>query len=133
MSENQQPLTDEQTKLQAESMPNIPEAEDTSLPAETDGQILTDAEEEVPEEDEDIDPADVRIFGLRRVCFHCTAFGVAGGYILTGLIGLAGFTAPNANICAVICGAIGYFIGKQLDKKRQAAREAAEETPDNAE
>lgn len=134
MSENQQPLTEENTTVPAETTSEAPEAEESMLPAESDGEELTEVtdddaaetpdEEEIPEE-EDIDPADVRIFGMPRMCFHFTAFGVAGGYILCGLIGLAGFKAPDATICAVVCGAAGYFLGKQLHKKRKAEREAA--------
>lgn len=134
MSEKQQPLTEENTTVPAETVPEAPEAEQSILPAEPAGEELTEItgddalekqdEEEIPEE-EDIDPADVRIFGMPRMCFHFTAFGVAGGYILCGLIGLAGFKAPDATICAVVCGAAGYFLGKQLHKKRKAEREAA--------
>lgn len=130
MSENQQPLTDEQasTPMQSDTT-----AEQAELSKQTDAapELLTDPDADdadMIEDEEDIDPADVRIFGLRRLYFHCTAFGVAGGYILTGLIGIAGYTAPSPYIAAVICGAVGYFIAKQLDKKRQAARDAAAET-----
>ena len=87
----------------------------------------------MPEEEEDIDPADVRIFGLPRVGFHCTALGVAAGYLVAGLIGLAGFNPPNATVCAIVCAAIGYFIGNRLYKKRKAARDAAEQSPESAE
>lgn len=121
MSENQQPLTDEQ----AETAP----VEPVDLSAETNE--VTDAiapAEEQPEEEVDIDPADVHIFGMPRIGFHCTAFGVAGGYIVCGLLGMAGFNPPNATICAVICAAIGYVIGKQLYKRNKAARDAAVET-----
>lgn len=121
MSENQQPLTDEQ----AETAP----VELVDLSAETNE--VTDAidpAEEQPEEEVDIDPADVHIFGMPRIGFHCTAFGVAGGYIVCGLLGMAGFNPPNATICAVICAAIGYVIGKQLYKRNKAARDAAAET-----
>ena len=121
MSENQQSLTDEQ----AETAP----VEPVDLSAETNE--VTDAidpAEEQPEEEVDIDPADVHIFGMPRIGFHCTAFGVAGGYIVCGLLGMAGFNPPNATICAVICAAIGYVIGKQLYKRNKAARDAAAET-----
>ena len=121
MGENQQPLTDEQ----AETAPLEP----VDLSAETNE--VTDAvdpAEEQPEEEVDIDPADVHIFGMPRIGFHCTAFGVAGGYIVCGLLGMAGFNPPNATICAVICAAIGDVIGKQLYKRNKAARDAAAET-----
>lgn len=118
MSENQQPLTEEQ----AESAP----VEPVDLPAGTDEAIdAVDLTEEQPEEEVDIDPADVHIFGMPRVGFHCTAFGVAGGYIVSGLLGMAGFNPPDATICAVVCAAIGYVIGRQLYKRDKAARDAA--------
>ena len=133
MRENQQPLTEEPIEP-VQPVSEQPEA--PVLPAENDIDDLIQTADDTAEEpvkEEDIDPADVKIFGLRRVCFHATAFGVAGGYIVTGLIGIAGFTAPNANICAIICGALGYFIGSRLYKKQKAARDAAEHNPENAE
>ena len=131
MSENQQPLTDEQ----AETAP----VEPVDLSAETNE--VTDAiapAEEQPEEEVDIDPADVHIFGMPRIGFHCTAFGVAGGYIVCGLVGiLAEKTAgtpigdlaaksPDAWIWAIVFAAVGYLIGKQKHKKRMATKEAEE-------
>ncbi len=121
MSENQQPLTDEP----AEPAPVEP-VDLSAAPTEVTDAI--DPAEEQPEEEVDIDPADVHIFGMPRIGFHCTAFGVAGGYIVCGLLGMAGFNPPNATICAVICAAIGYVIGKQLYKRNKAARDAAAET-----
>ncbi len=136
MSENLKPLTDEQTEP-AQSVSEAPEREETVLPAEVDSdeavQMTDDSTAEAPEEEEDIDPADVRIFGLPRVGFHCTALGVAAGYLVAGLIGLAGFNPPNATVCAIVCAAIGYFIGNRLYKKRKAARDAAEQSPESAE
>lgn len=124
MSENQQPLTDEQ----AETAP----VEPVDLSAETtEVTEAVDPAEEQPEEEVDIDPADVHIFGMPRVGFHCTAFGVAGGYIVCGLLGMAGFNPPDATICAVVCAAIGYVIGKQLYKRDEAARDAAAETSED--
>ena len=137
MSENQQPLTEEeQAVLSAEPMePDLPEAveaREATLPAETDADLSAEDEaedaeiedEELEAEEEDIDPADVKIFGMPRVCFHGAAFGVAGGYILCGLLGLAGIPAPSPTVCAIACAVVGYFIGKYFDKKRLAAKEA---------
>lgn len=72
---------------------------------------------------------------MPRVCFHGAAFGVAGGYILCGLLGLAGIPAPSPTVCAIACAVVGYFIGKYFDKKRLAAKEAeaAAEAADGAE
>lgn len=103
------------------------EMDDTRLDADDDAldaEEMTD-EEETTDEDEEIDPADVKIFGMPRVCFHGTAFGVAGGYIVSGLIGLSGLPTPSPMTCAVVCGGIGYLIAKQIRKKQVAAREAA--------
>ena len=137
MSENQKTLSEEQ----AEPVQTAPEAEETEqsvLPAEPDRDEALEAADdtaadEPAEEEEDIDPADVRIFGMPRVCFHFTAFGVAIGYLVSGIIGIAGFNPPSATICAIVCAAIGYFIGNRLYKKRKAARDAAAQSPESAE
>ena len=140
MSENQKTLSEEQ----AEPVQAAPEAEETEqsvLPAEPDRDEALEAADdttadepaEEEEEEEDIDPADVRIFGMPRVCFHYTAFGVAIGYLVSGIIGIAGFNPPSATICAIVCAAIGYFIGNRLYKKRKAARDAAAQSPESAE
>lgn len=135
MSENLNPLTGKPTEP-AQPVSETPEMEEAVLPAEIDShaavETTDDSTAEAPEE-EDIDPADVRIFGLPRVGFHCTAFGVAAGYLVAGLIGLAGFNPPNATVCAIVCAAIGYFIGNRLYKKQKAARDAAEQNPKSAE
>lgn len=128
MSENQKPLADEETE------PEELQAEETVLPVKTDSaEAIELTDDSTAEQPEDIDPADVRIFGLPRIGFHCTAFGVAAGYIVCGLIGLAGFNPPNATICAIICAAVGYFIGNRLYKKRKAEQDAAEQKPESAE
>lgn len=136
MSENQKPLAEEQTES-VQVAPELPQTEEPVLSTETDSdeivETTTDDTEEEPVEEEDIDPADVRIFGMPRVCFHYTAFGVAVGYLVSGIIGMAGYNAPNANICAVVCAAIGYVIGSRLYKIRKAARDAAKQSPDSAE
>ena len=137
MSENQKTLSEEQ----AEPVQTAPEAEETEqsvLPAEPDRDEALEAADDIAadepaEEEEDIDPADVRIFGMPRVCFHYTAFGVAIGYLVSGIIGIAGFNPPSATICAIVCAAIGYFIGNRLYKKRKAARDAAAQSPESAE
>lgn len=136
MSENQNPLAEEQTES-VQTAPEAPETEESVLSAEADSDAIvettTDGAEEEPVEEEDIDPADVRIFGMPRVCFHYTAFGVAIGYLVSGIIGIAGFNPPSATICAIVCAAIGYFIGNRLYKKRKAARDAAAQSPESAE
>ena len=130
MSENQQPLTEEEQAVpSAEPMePDLPEAVgagEATLPAEADADLS--AEDEA--EDAEIED------GMPRVCFHGAAFGVAGGYILCGLLGLAGIPAPSPTVCAIACAVVGYFIGKYFDKKRLAAKEAeaAAEAADGAE
>ena len=163
MSENQQPLDqeEEQTAPQAEAaaadedtpaqeeLAALPdEAETETLPAEAgdndlvsgedDTDLTSDDQTDEEDEEPDIDPADVRILGLPRVCFQCAAFGVALGYIVCGLFGIlaermAGTTigdllakTQSVTACAIIGGAIGYMIGRHLHKKRLAAREAEE-------
>ena len=146
MSENQQPLTEEKTEpaqsAPAEADTVSEENEASVLPAETDDNEPVETEdddteaqpEETEEEEEDIDHADVKIFGMPRVVFHYTAFGVAIGYILAGLIGVAGLTPPNPTICAVVCAVIGYFLGKRIYQKRKAERDRAKaEAENNAE
>lgn len=118
MSENQQPLDEEQAASAAEkeltSVQAMPAATDSSpsadsdtladglaadegnseIPAEEDADISDDESEyeedisDEEEEEEDIDPADVRILDMPRVCFHLAASGVAVGYIACGLVGL---------------------------------------------
>ena len=163
MSENQQPLdqeeeqtapqaeaaaADEDTPAQEEPAALPDEAETETLPAEAgdndlvsdedDTDLTSDDQTDEEEEEPDIDPADVRILGLPRVCFQCAAFGVALGYIVCGLFGIlaermAGTTigdllakTQSVTACAIIGGAIGYLIGRHLHKKRLAAREAEE-------
>ena len=118
MSENQQPLDEEQAASAAENelasaqaMPADPDSRpsadsdtladglaadegNSEIPAEEDADISDDESEyeedisDEEEEEEDIDPADVRILGMPRVCFHLAASGVAVGYIACGLVGL---------------------------------------------
>ena len=112
-----------------------------TLPAESET-ALTESEtavapaEEAPEEEEEIAPEDVKIFGMPRHVFHWTALGAAGGYILAGIIGVAGEQLPvsifatiaaksNATVWAVVVGAVGYFFSSRAEKKRKAAEEAA--------
>lgn len=141
MSENQQPLT-EQEQATAPA-----EAEQPVLPAGEDSTAAEGSEALAADEQPDIDPADVRIFGLRRVCFHFTAGGAAVGYIVCGLLGLLAENAPgtaigdlaaktpSVTICAIAFGVVGYLIGRRLDKKRRAEKEAAlaAETTENPE
>lgn len=141
MSENQQPLTEqEQSTAPAE-------AEQPDLPAGEGSTAAEGSEALAADEQPDIDPADVRIFGLRRVCFHFTAGGAAVGYIVCGLLGLLAENAPgtaigdlaaktpSVTICAIAFGVVGYLIGRRLDKKRRAEKEAAlaAETTENPE
>ena len=87
MSENQQPLDEEQAVSDVQEQetlpqPKLPAAQDENAPA------ILDAEPE--EEEEDIDPADVKIFGMKRHVFQLTCLGAAVGYILCGLVGILG-------------------------------------------
>ena len=135
MSENQQPLDEEQAVSDVQEQENLPAAAEDTLPAAQDenAPAILNAE---PEEEEDIDPADVKIFGMKRHVFHLTCLGAAVGYILCGLVGILGekmqgtglgdilAKSPSATVWAVAVAAVGYFIGSRLEKKREAAREA---------
>lgn len=135
MSENQQLLDEEQAVSDVQEQENLPAAAEDTLPAAQDenAPAILDAE---PEEEEDIDPADVKIFGMKRHVFQLTCLGAAVGYILCGLVGILGekmqgtglgdilAKSPSATVWAVAVAAVGYFIGSRLEKKREAAREA---------
>ncbi len=115
---------------------------DETLPAETETDIAeqeTDIAPAEPEEEEEIAPEDVKIFGMPRHVFHWTAIGAAGGYILAGVVGIIGEQLPgslfetisikaNATVWAVVVGAIGYFFSSRAYKKRKAAEEAEKNT-----
>ena len=112
-----------------------------TLPAESETALTESAPavapaEEAPEEEVEIAPEDVRIFGMPRHVFHWTALGAAGGYILAGIIGVVGEQLPvsifatiaaksNATVWAVVVGAVGYFFSSRAEKKCKAAEEAA--------
>lgn len=142
MSENQQPLTEEQTEpvqsAPAEAETVSEENEASALTAQADDseavQAADDDTEAQPEEteEEDIDPADVKIFGMPRVVFHYTAFGVAIGYILSGVLEMAHFNPPNATILAIAFAVVGYIIGSRLYKKRKAERDRAKADAENS-
>ena len=115
-----------------------PENEQTAaVPAEAETEIVLTPEEAEAEIEEEQDPSEVKIFGMPRMCFHGAAFGVAAGYILTGLIGMAiekvpGFSRiiskmPSATVLAIVCAVLGYLITKRQYNKRKAAREQEEE------
>ena len=127
MSENQQPLDEEQAVSDVQEQETLPAATEDTPPAAQD----LDAEPE--EEEEDIDPADVKIFGMKRHVFQLTCLGAAVGYILCGLVGILGekmqgtglgdilAKSPSTTVWAVVVAAVGYFIGSRLEKKREAA------------
>lgn len=135
MSENQQPLDEEQAVPDVQEQETLPAAAEDTLPAAQDenAPAILDAE---PEDEEDIDPADVKIFGMKRHVFQLTCLGAAVGYILCGLVGILGekmqgtglgdilAKSPSTTVWAVVVAAVGYFIGSRLEKKREAAREA---------
>ena len=129
MSENDK-ITEETANdtLPAEVETDLAEQETDVMPAE-----------EAPEEEEEIAPEDVKIFGMPRHVFHWTAIGAAGGYILAGVVGIIGEQLPgslfetisgktNATVWAVVVGAIGYFFSSRAYKKRKAAEESKKNT-----
>lgn len=146
MSENQQPLDEEQAVSDVQEQETLPAAAEDTLPAAQgeNAPAILDAEPE--EEEEDIDPADVKIFGMKRHVFQLTCLGAAVGYILCGLVGILGekmqgtglgnilAKSPSATVWAVAVAAVGYFIGSRLEKKREAAladEQAALEQPND--
>lgn len=145
MSENQQPLDEEQAVSDVQEQETLPAAAEDTPPAAQDenAPAILDAE---PEEEEDIDPADVKIFGMKRHVFQLTCLGAAVGYILCGLVGILSekmqgtglgnilAKSPSATVWAVAVAAVGYFIGSRLEKKREAAladEQAALEQPND--
>ena len=90
MSENQQPLDEEQAVSDVQEQENLPAAAEDTLPAAQDENAPAILDAEPEEEEEDIDPADVKIFGMKRHVFQLTCLGAAVGYILCGLVGILG-------------------------------------------
>ena len=133
MSENQQPLDEEQAVSDVQEQETLPAAAKDTLPAAQDENAPAILDAEPEDEEEDIDPADVKIFGMKRHVFQLTCLGAAVGYILCGLVGILSekmqgtglgdilAKSPSATVWAA---AVGYFIGSRLEKKREAAREA---------
>lgn len=89
-------------------------------------QIENEPSSDVIEENEGARTAEPMIFGMPGFYFRGAALGVAVGYILSGVIGLAFQRAVSANICAIVMGVAGYFIAKTIRKKR-LAQQATEE------
>lgn len=90
MSENQQPLDEEQAVSDVQEQETLPAAAEDTLPAAQDENAPAILDAEPEEEEEDIDPADVKIFGMKRHVFQLTCLGAAAGYILCGLVGILG-------------------------------------------
>ena len=122
MSENQQPLDEEQAVSDVQEQETLPAAAEDTLPAAQDENAPAILDAEPEEEEEDIDPADVKIFGMKRHVFQLTGLGD----ILA--------KSPSATVWAVAVAAVGYFIGSRLEKKREAAladEQAALEQPND--
>ena len=67
MSENQQPLDEEQAVSDVQEQETLPAAAEDTLPAAQDENAPAILDAEPEEEEEDIDPADVKIFGMKRI------------------------------------------------------------------
>ena len=80
MSENQQPLDEEQAVSDVQEQETLPAAAEDTLPAAQDENAPAILDAEPEEEEEDIDPADVKIFGMKRHVFQLTCLGAAAGY-----------------------------------------------------
>ena len=70
MSENQQPLDEEQAVSDVQEQETLPAAAEDTLPAAQDENAPAILDAEPEEEEEDIDPADVKIFGMKRHVFQ---------------------------------------------------------------
>ena len=70
MSENQQPLDEEQAVSDVQEQETLPAAAEDTLPAAQDENTPAILDAEPEEEEEDIDPADVKIFGMKRHVFR---------------------------------------------------------------
>lgn len=120
-------MSEPNEKLEEQATPEA--NEQPAVPAETEDQIVLTPEEAEEEIEEELDPSEIKIFGLPRICFHGVALGVALGYILTGLIGMAldkmGYPdkMPSATIMAIVCAGIGYLITKRMYNKRKAEKD----------
>lgn len=77
MSENQQPLDEEQAVSDVQEQETLPAAAEDTLPAAQDENAPAILDAEPEEEEEDIDPADVKIFGMKRHVFQLTCLGAA--------------------------------------------------------
>ena len=86
MSENQQPLDEEQAVPDVQEQEPLPAAAEDTLPAAQDENAPAILDADPEEEEEDIDPADVKIFGMKRHVVQLTWLGAAVGYILEGII-----------------------------------------------
>ena len=75
MSENQQPLDEEQAVPDVQEQETLPAAAEDTLPAAQDENAPAILDAEPEEEEEDIDPADVKIFGMKRHVFQLTCLG----------------------------------------------------------
>ena len=99
MSENQQPLDEEQAVSDVQEQETLPAAAEDTLPAAQDENAPAILDAEPEEEEEDIDPADVKIFGMKRHVFQLTCLGAAVGYILCGLVGILGEKMQGTGRC----------------------------------
>lgn len=124
-----EPARDERFDLGDAAPADAPEAPtETALTAHAD--TLPETQEEpdaLPAEEEEepeIDPLDVRVFGLPRLQFWGVTMGIGVGYIVHGFLGMV-ITKPfSVWWPAIACAAIGYFITGRMHKQRVAARDA---------
>ena len=135
MSENQQPLDEEQAVSDVQEQETLPAAAEDTLPAAQDENAPAILDAEPEEEEEDIDPADVKIFGMKRHVFQLTCLGAAVGYILCGLVGILGekmqgtglgdilAKSPSATVWAVAVAAVGrsFFVRRRLISRLHAS------------
>ncbi len=104
---------DQQTPVQQADAAATPETEtiDTTVTAVNEAPEQEQANEE--------NPAEVKVFGISRSCFHGAALGVAVGFLVSGFAGVLFHVDLNPSASVIICALIGYLISSQLERRRK--------------
>ena len=115
MSENQQPLDEEQAVSDVQEQETLPAAAEDTLPAAQDENART-------------------CLGAGVGYILCGLVGILGEKMQGTGLGDILAKSPSTTVWAVVVAAVGYFIGSRLEKKREAAladEQAALEQPND--
>lgn len=112
-----------------ENETSVSTVEETELISDDD---IIEETEEIEEEEEYVEYIDQIVFGMPKMQLQAVILGFAMGYIISGLLGLAGFTSIEAWIPYTICALIGYLAGGKLRKIKLAERDAKREAEANS-